>query len=158
MCKFLVRSLQTLQSFRHRGPPCPNHHWDTLQDEVELEDFDLSQPHSQPMRQRPLAALGMEAQRGGGGRGRGRGGRGGRGRGGRGRGARGGSSQPADRATVVQQLDRRALSILKKGKQPAPRRATLSQPAPAVDFDNPVPGPSSERKRPHHFMSDTDSD
>ena len=55
--------------FRHRGPPRPNQHWDALEDEVELEDFDLSQPHSQPRRQRPLATLGTEAPREGGSRG-----------------------------------------------------------------------------------------
>ena len=150
------------KTFRHRGQARPNQHWDALEDEVELEQFDLSQPHSQPpRRQRPLAALGTQAQQAGGVRGgRGVRGRGGRGRGGRG--GRGGGSQPAERATVVQQLDRRALSILKKGKQPAPRRQTLSQPVevPAIDFDNPVPGPSSQSRKRRHadFISESDSD
>ena len=151
-----------IQSFRHRGAPRPNHHWDTLEDEVELEEFDLSQPHSQtPIRQRPLAALGLEAHQGrqaSPGGGRGRGGRGGRGsRGGRGR--RG--SQPADRAGIVQQLDRRALSILKKGKQPAPRRReTQSQPneSAAIDYDHPVAGPSSQSRKRRADFIDSDSD
>jgi hypothetical protein len=65
---------------RHRGPPQASHNWDTLQDEIGLEDFDLSQPHTQPQPPaglRPLATLGEERSRGRG-RGRGRGGRGGR--------------------------------------------------------------------------------
>ena len=157
-----IEDFTIIQSFRHRGAPCPNHHWDTLEDEVELEEFDLSQPHSQtPIRQRPLAALGLEAHQGrqaSPGGGRGRGGRGGRGsRGGRGR--RG--SQPADRAGIVQQLDRRALSILKKGKQPAPRRReTQSQPneSAAIDYDHPVAGPSSQSRKRRADFIDSDSD
>lgn len=127
-----------------------------------MDDFDLSQPHSQaPTQPRPLATLGVEAQpirqastgglRGRGGRGS-RGGRGGR------RGRRG--LKPADRAGIVQQLDRRALSILKKGKQPAPRRQTHSQPnaSPAIDYDNPVPGPSSQSRKRRADFIDSDSD
>ena len=69
---------------RHRGPPQANHNWDTLQDEIGLEDFDLSQPHTQPPAGlQPLATVGEERSRG-----RGRGGRGGRG------GRRGKSSIP----------------------------------------------------------------
>jgi hypothetical protein len=128
-----------------------------LEDEVDLEDFDLSQPHSQtPTQQRPLAALGIDSTGGG----RGRGGRGRRGgRGGRG-GRRGRGSQPTDRAGIVEQLDRRALSILKKGKQPAPRRQTHSQPtdSPVVDYDNPVAGPSSQSRKRRADFIDSDSD
>lgn len=100
-----------MHSERHRGLPVPNHNWDTLEDEIGLEDFDLSQPNTGSQRsntgsQRSLPAIGHSrpkptAKRGRPGRGR-------------------GSSQPTDRGAKVKLLDRRAESILKnsKGKQP----------------------------------------
>ena len=59
----------------HRRQAEPNTNWDTLEDEMDLEDFDLSQPHSQFRSQR-----GQQSRGTGRARPRGRGGRGGRGR------------------------------------------------------------------------------
>jgi hypothetical protein len=128
-----------MYSNRHRGSPRPTQNWDTLQDEVDLEDFDLNQPHSQSQSQRPLSTLGERGRRG---RGRGRGGQ-------------RKLKAKEDRKTVIRQLDQRAKSIL-KGKQPLPR------PAQREDcWDPNEPGPSSgcrKRKRCIGLSSSSDSD
>jgi len=111
----------------HRGGPQPNEQWDQLRDEFDLDDFDLSQPHSQPSegpaggQMRPLSMVGVSS-------------RGSSTRGSSARGSRGSSTRGAsrgrtkfrarctrgmnssrgsrDRASVVQELDIRARSIL----------------------------------------------
>jgi hypothetical protein len=95
-----------MHSERHRGTAMPNHQWDTLDDEIGLEDFDLSQPNTSS--QRSLPAIGHARTKPAPKRGKGS------------RGRRGGSQPPRDRASQVKMLDRRAQSILKttKGKQP----------------------------------------
>jgi hypothetical protein len=132
-------------------PPRPNHRWDMLEDEVELEDFDLSQPHTQSQdSQRPLAAIGeVQPPRGRGSRGS-RGPRGSRGsRGGR-MGRRG---PPQDRNTQIRLLDHRAQSILRKPQSapgtPTGRRSATTASAPGTpDYNNPQPGSSGMSRTP----------
>ena len=135
-----------MHSNNHRTQARPHHRWDMLDDEVELEDFDLSQPHSQSQdSQRPLAAIGEAPPA------RGRGSRGSRGS----RGRCGRRGPPQDRQSQIRLFDHRAQSILRTRKpQSAPgtptgRQSARTASAPATpDYNNPQPGTSGMNRTP----------